>query len=89
MTLTGNPEDAGTDANIFINMIGAKKESGPIQLKAEDRDIFERNESIFVNFRIDTFLVDTDDLGTIEKILISNDMSSQKPAWFLDKVLEG
>ncbi|KAF1744687.1 hypothetical protein MXB_1000, partial [Myxobolus squamalis] len=78
-TYTGNVVGAGTDANVFINIIGEKSESGIIALKALDRDIFEKNE-------IDTFMVDSEDLGTLQKIRISNDLSNPGPGWFLDKV---
>lgn len=51
---TGDKIGAGTDARVFINLIGKKASSGEIELTGGDKDIFERNE--FINFYIYLFL---------------------------------
>ena len=41
---TGDKVGAGTDAHVFVNLVGSKGSSGEIELSGGDNDIFERNE---------------------------------------------
>jgi len=77
---TGDRRGAGTDANVFIEMYGDKGKSGPHNLSAKGKNAFERNQS-------DNFLIETVDLGELQKIRIGHDGSGLGDSWFLDKVI--
>ena len=38
--MTGRGKESGTTAQVFIQIFGAKENSGPIVLKDDDREIF-------------------------------------------------
>ncbi|KII66129.1 Neuropilin-2 [Thelohanellus kitauei] len=72
---------------IFLSSyLGQRKILGKSNLGPKIVISLNETSWLIEKFRIDTFIVDTDDLGTLEKVLISNDRTSMKPDWFLDKV---
>ena len=60
--LTGNRRGAGTDANVHMEMYGARGKSG-IRVLDNSENNFERNQT-------DTFNIDCMDLGDLTKIRI-------------------
>ncbi len=57
---TSNIQNAGTDANVFITLHGAKGASDKIALTGRG-DLFERGS-------VDSFPITVDDIGAINKI---------------------
>lgn len=76
---TSDVKFAGTDANVSIDIIGAKGTSGKRKL-ATSRNNFERNAW-------DVFFIQLPDLGKLTAINIGHDNSGLGAAWHLDKVL--
>lgn len=78
---TGDMLTAGTDANVYFQLIGNEGETEKIQLrqggKAEKR--FEKG-------RVDKFIVETVDVGTVQKLRIGHDNNGSAPGWFLEEV---
>ncbi|KAL9978718.1 hypothetical protein ACROYT_G016268 [Oculina patagonica] len=78
---TGDMALAGTDANVYFQLIGDEGETEKIQLrqggKAEKR--FEKG-------RVDKFIVETVDVGKVQKLRIGHDNNGSAPGWFLEEV---
>ncbi|GAB1599835.1 lipoxygenase homology domain-containing protein 1 isoform X2 [Argonauta hians] len=79
---TGNIRGAGTDANVFLQILGSKNDTEEIPLKTPENstDPFERG-------RIDIFKLELRNIGEIKKIKIGHDNSQLGAGWFLDTVL--
>ncbi|XP_078670740.1 coagulation factor XIII A chain-like [Branchiostoma floridae x Branchiostoma belcheri] len=80
-TFTASRRNAGTDANVYITLIGEAGTTAEVQLKAEGKvDPFERG-------KMDIFRIWVDkDPGTLKKIRIRHDNKGVFPGWYLDKV---
>ncbi|UCE07926.1 MAG: hypothetical protein JSW07_07815 [bacterium] len=76
---TGNVDNAGTDAGVFIKLFGEKGESGEQQLDNPGRDDFKRNST-------DAFRITSKDLGKLTKLRIRHNNSGDGPGWFLDYI---
>uniref|UniRef100_A0A3P8XB79 PLAT domain-containing protein n=1 Tax=Esox lucius TaxID=8010 RepID=A0A3P8XB79_ESOLU len=78
---TGEKKHAGTDANVFAILYGAKDDTGIINLKAckNHRNKFEKG-------MVEEFTVEAVDLGDLERLRIGHDNSGGSPGWFLDWV---
>lgn len=75
---TGDVDDAGTDANVFISIYGSKGSTEEFQLDSGDND-FERGSVFNASF-------DLNDLGDLRAIHIRHDNYGPRPGWWLDKV---
>jgi hypothetical protein len=78
MVITGNVRGAGTDADVFITIVGEK---GKV-----DRELLSNNKDNFERGRVDNFGVQTTDLGELKSITIGHNGRGFGSAWFLDKV---
>jgi len=76
--ITGLEQGAGTDANVYLTMIGADGRVDKARLD-NDKDNFERG-------RIDVFCIDTLDLGELKQIVIGHDGTGIGAGWFCDKI---
>jgi len=75
---TGNKNYAGTDADVYIQLIGAIGTSPPKKID-NAQDNFEKN-------KLDTFVIDLESVGWIDEIRIYHDNSGSCSGWFLDYV---
>jgi len=75
---TGDRNNAGTDARIYISVVGPKGESSEVRLDNDD-DNFERN-------KVDRFVVAMKDVGKPEKLTVRHSNTGNKPGWFLNKI---
>ena len=57
---TGTEEDAGTDANVYFQMIGEESESQEIQLKNKGKGYFNRGQ-------LDRFRIGAKDVGRVSE----------------------
>ena len=61
MVKTGDEKDAGTDANVYLQMFGEKGKTQNFSLREEgDKRRFERG-------RMDKFLIRTQDIGKVNR----------------------
>ncbi|CAF2713886.1 unnamed protein product [Rotaria sp. Silwood2] len=79
---TGNKTNAGTDANVFINIFGECGDTGerPLKYSIKGGNKFERN-------KVDSFIIEAVSLKQIRKIRIGHDGSGSSAGWFLDKIV--
>lgn len=74
---TGSNEHAGTDANVYITLMGVNGNSGERQLDSTQDD-FERASA-------GTYSITTGkNLGDLTHVRIRHDNTGNKPGWFLD-----
>jgi hypothetical protein len=76
---TGDPHDAGTDANVHVQLYGTKGKSPEIKLHNKGNS-FEKG-------KLDEFTLETLDLGEPIKIRIGHDNSGLAPGWFVDYLI--
>ena len=74
----------GTDANVYISLIGSKGQSEKIDLNR--KNLISNGKDIFETGSVDEFKVKTFDIGNLEKIKIGHDDSGFGSAWHLAKV---
>jgi hypothetical protein len=75
---TGRRDEAGTDAKVYIQLIGGLRDSPEIRLdNAEDN--FEKG-------KLDRFEIMTEDVGWIGYVQIRHDDSRRNSGWFLEWV---
>ncbi|XP_070707153.1 lipoxygenase homology domain-containing protein 1 [Pempheris klunzingeri] len=78
---TGDKKYAGTDANVFMILFGAKDDTGIINLKAS-----KTHKNKFERGMIDEFTVEAVDIGPLRKLRIEHDNCGGSAGWFLDWV---
>lgn len=79
IVITGDEKGAGTDANVFLTVIGTSGDSGRRQLKQKLRNLFERG-------RTDRFSIELLDMGELLRVCIEHDNSGISPGWLLNRV---
>jgi hypothetical protein len=75
---TGSMRHAGTDADVFIQLVGAGKLSPEIEL--------DNTANNFEKGQLDTFEIDTPDVGWINQIRIFHNNKGDHPGWYLKYV---
>ncbi|XP_058971580.2 lipoxygenase homology domain-containing protein 1 isoform X1 [Pocillopora verrucosa] len=78
---TADVQNAGTDANVYFALHGDKGETPKIALQDESQT-FKR----FERGRADKFVVQTADVGKLEKLVIGHDNGGEDPGWLLEEV---
>ena len=76
---TGNRENAGTNANVYIKLSGTVGDDLERLLDNPGRDDFERGKT-------DNFIFETYDLGDLTKLIIRHDNTGNKPGWYLEEI---
>ena len=77
---TADEKDAGTDADIMINIHGDKNETGYKSLDTENYDDFERGST-------KSYLISTPlNIGTIQSFTIKSDNAGKDPGYKLERV---
>ncbi len=78
---TGDVNNAGTNANVFITLFGDSASSDEKQLDTPNHDDFERGKT-------DTFNILTSrNLGNLTRIRIRHDNSGFYKGWFLERIV--
>uniref|UniRef100_A0A3Q2WL46 Lipoxygenase homology PLAT domains 1b n=1 Tax=Haplochromis burtoni TaxID=8153 RepID=A0A3Q2WL46_HAPBU len=79
---TGTVGGSGTDASVFLNLIGDQGDTG-------DRDLIncKNNVNKFEKGSLDEFLIEAVAIGQIRRVRIGHDGKGGGSAWFLDKVI--
>lgn len=81
VTVTGDKQNAGTDANVFITLIGLRnKTTARLELKNKDKDTFEKGKT-------DVFkLTNINHVGPLHKIKIEHDNSGRAPGCIIIRI---
>ncbi|XP_012725509.2 lipoxygenase homology domain-containing protein 1 isoform X1 [Fundulus heteroclitus] len=79
---TGNVGGSGTDASIFINLIGDQGDTGERQLIN-----CKNNVNKFEKGNMDEFIIEAVTIGQIRRLRIGHDGKGGGCGWFLDKVI--
>ena len=79
--MTGSVKNAGTDANVYIQIYGTRCASAQMIL---DRKV--GNKKLFEAGNCDKFDKNLPDIGKPLKIKVGHDNKGIFPGWFLDKV---
>ncbi|KAL3869892.1 hypothetical protein ACJMK2_042519 [Sinanodonta woodiana] len=81
-TVTGAGSGAGTDAVVYIKLVGTIADSGKRNLlhNLEDTNKFETGKT-------DTFIIEAVDLGRLQEVVIGHDGSGPGSGWLLDKIV--
>jgi hypothetical protein len=77
---TGDVDNAGTDANVFITLFGQLTNSHEFLLD-NSQDNFERGKADVFQLSLGA------ELGPIYKVRIRHDDSGDKAGWYLDKII--
>lgn len=77
--MTGKLTNAGTDARVFIDILGDKGQALQIPLMRRDKDVCEEGQT-------DIFELYLLELGKIRSIRIWHDNRGPDPAWLLKEV---
>uniref|UniRef100_A0A8D2L3F2 Lipoxygenase homology domains 1 n=1 Tax=Varanus komodoensis TaxID=61221 RepID=A0A8D2L3F2_VARKO len=81
--VTGDVRNAGTNANVFMQVYGDLGKTEVLILKNRSNN-YERGAS--ETFKVDIFTVQAIDLGELKKVRIRQDNSGPNPAWFLERI---
>lgn len=73
---TGSDEAAGTDSNVFVQLIGTLGATESIHLPARDVFAFETNG-------VDKFVLSVPDVGELTRCCIGHDNSAGGSGWFV------
>ncbi|KAL3842214.1 hypothetical protein ACJMK2_020253, partial [Sinanodonta woodiana] len=76
---TGEGEDNGTDSNVWVCIIGPKKETGKLFLELYQKDRFAPGST-------ETISIEALDVGEIKKIEIGHDGTTPGSGWYLKQV---
>jgi hypothetical protein len=80
---TGTESGAGTDANIFVTLVGDKGTTREERLNSHiSGDAFE-------NGNLDKAVLDLDDVGTIRDLLLRSDDTGSRSAWYPEYIRVG
>ncbi|KAJ3604053.1 hypothetical protein NHX12_028794 [Muraenolepis orangiensis] len=79
---TGSVGGSGTDASVFLNLIGDGGDSGDRQLV-----VCKNNVNKFEKGNMDEFIIEAVCLGQVQRVRIGHDGRGGGCGWFLDKVL--
>jgi hypothetical protein len=77
---TGDVDNAGTDSDITINLVGDKGPTGPKYLDTPNYDDFERKA-------VNTFSFTAPSVGDIKYIIITASPKGSGPDWWLDFIV--
>ncbi|XP_043570379.1 lipoxygenase homology domain-containing protein 1-like [Chiloscyllium plagiosum] len=79
---TGNVSGASSDSKVFIKLYGEKGDTSKHSLAISDNDL----GNYFEQGRVDVFIIDTMDIGKLNRLLIGHDNVGLQAGWFLDSV---
>lgn len=77
---------AGTDAEVFIQLIGAETGFHTEDIPLDHSNVITECQNFFEDGCTDIFEIECRDIGELAEIKIGHDDSSRSPDWFLDRV---
>ncbi|XP_067839158.1 lipoxygenase homology domain-containing protein 1-like [Heptranchias perlo] len=82
MVKTGSVPGASSDSKVFIKLYGEKGDTSKQPLVVSDNDL----RNYFEQGRVDVFIIETMDIGKLNRLLIGHDNVGLRAGWFLDSV---
>ncbi|KAK5909734.1 hypothetical protein CesoFtcFv8_003637 [Champsocephalus esox] len=79
---TGSIPGSSSDSNVFVKLYGEKGDTSKILLVVSDNNL----GNYFETGRVDIFVVETYDIGQINRLLIGHTNEGMRAGWFLDSV---
>ncbi|XP_010779871.1 lipoxygenase homology domain-containing protein 1-like [Notothenia coriiceps] len=79
---TGSIPGSSSDSNVFVKLYGEKGDTSKILLLVSDNNL----GNYFETGRVDIFVVETYDIGKINRLLIGHTNEGMRAGWFLDSV---
>ncbi|XP_071750893.2 lipoxygenase homology domain-containing protein 1 [Centroberyx gerrardi] len=79
---TGNIPGGSSDSKVFVKLYGEKGDTSKMMLVVSDNNL----GNYFETGRIDVFVVDTFDIGQINRLMIGHTNEGMRAGWFLDSV---
>ncbi|XP_030006124.1 lipoxygenase homology domain-containing protein 1 [Sphaeramia orbicularis] len=79
---TGSVNGASSDSRVFVKLYGEKCDTNKIILAVSDNDL----RNYFETGRTDIFILETFDVGKINRLLIGHTNEGLRAGWFLDSV---
>ncbi|CAH1776005.1 unnamed protein product [Owenia fusiformis] len=83
MVYTGNKENAGTKANVYMKVVGERGDTGNRQLL---KSLTYGGDKLQAD-HMDLFVVEAVDLGVIRQVVVGHDVQESGAGWHLDKVV--
>ena len=77
---TGFRQNAETDANVFITLIGTSGQTREMRIDHPKKDDFEKGRS-------NVFGLGAEDVGDLTQIRVRHDNSGRQPGWYLRWIL--
>ncbi|XP_027888486.1 lipoxygenase homology domain-containing protein 1 [Xiphophorus couchianus] len=84
VTITGDENGAGTDANVFVTLFGDYGITPKIHLASNTE---KKSRTAFERSKTDVFRIRTHNVGHVKKIRIEHDNTGMNAGWFLDRVV--
>uniref|UniRef100_A0A3Q3AH36 Lipoxygenase homology PLAT domains 1a n=1 Tax=Kryptolebias marmoratus TaxID=37003 RepID=A0A3Q3AH36_KRYMA len=79
---TGSVNGASSDSRVFVKLYGEKGDTDKVILAVSDNDL----RNYFETGRTDIFIMETFDIGKINRLLIGHTNEGLRAGWFLDSV---
>uniref|UniRef100_A0A8C6KMV9 ST8 alpha-N-acetyl-neuraminide alpha-2,8-sialyltransferase 5 n=1 Tax=Nothobranchius furzeri TaxID=105023 RepID=A0A8C6KMV9_NOTFU len=79
---TGSVNGASSDSRVFVKLYGEKGDTDRVILAVSDNDL----RNYFETARTDIFILETYDVGKINRLLIGHTNEGLRAGWFLDSV---
>ncbi len=79
---TGTKSGAGTNANVYISLVGSRGTTGEMPLDIPNHDDRENGDT-------DRYTVRAMDVGRLKEVRIRHDNSGSRPGWYLSYVKVG
>ncbi|XP_073445861.1 lipoxygenase homology domain-containing protein 1 isoform X1 [Dendrobates tinctorius] len=80
---TGDVSGASSDSRVFVKLYGEKGDTNKQFLLVSDNDLADN----FERSRVDSFTINTIDIGKLNKLLIGHDNVGIRAGWFLANVV--
>ncbi|XP_076005611.1 lipoxygenase homology domain-containing protein 1 [Genypterus blacodes] len=79
---TGSIPGSSSDSNVFVKLYGEKGATSKMMLLVSHNNL----GNYFETARVDVFIVDTFDIGQINRLIIGHTNEGMRAGWFLDSV---
>ena len=83
---TGSKDNAATDSNVYMNIIGQKADTG-IRTLVHSKNNSKDDGVKFRSGQMDVFEIEAVFLGKLQKVVIGHDGKDEGQGWFLEKIL--
>jgi hypothetical protein len=79
MIKTGNVENGGTKARVYVDLFGKNRNARRIRLDDSEQTRFQAGSK-------DTIKIEAEDIGSITQLCIYHDNTGENPSWYVETV---